>query len=173
MARKKSISPENPIILIIDKPKGYVCSKVSDSHPTVYELIPEKYKNLTPPLNPVGRLDADTTGLLLFTNDGKLNHQLTSPESHVSKTYLVDIRDRVDEKTQQIYTRRCKEGLVLPAEKKAPEQFVSNQIIEWISPSQCTITICEGKFHQVRRTFLSLGNEVKELRRLSFGEYKI
>ena len=88
------------IYLVMNKPSGYVCSSVSDSHKTVYSLLPLEYEELLfakrgERIHTVGRLDCDTSGLLIFTTDGEFSNLLTRPESHVSKTYLVTLRDSV------------------------------------------------------------------------------
>ena len=88
------------IYLVMNKPSGYVCSAVSDSHKTVYSLLPLEYEELLfakrgERIHTVGRLDCDTSGLLIITNDGEFSNLLTRPESHVSKTYLVTLRDSV------------------------------------------------------------------------------
>lgn len=169
MSHKKSIPPKNPVYLIMNKPKGYVCSTVSDRHKTVYELLPEEYKHL----NTVGRLDSETTGLLIFTNDGMYNHQLTSPENHISKTYEIILEKEVTEKEQEDYKNQAEKGILLPAEKKAPEYFAKDMHLEWISTKKCLLTIKEGKFHQVRRTFIALGNKVLELKRIKIGNLEL
>ncbi len=174
--RKKTISSDiRHLYLMMNKPCGYVCSSVSDRSPVVFDLIPEEYKsycvqnNLS--LHTVGRLDKDTSGLLLFTTDGQFSHRLTSPENHVEKLYEVVLKEKESAERQKQIEQRFSKGIILPAEKKSEEQQALPSKIEWISSSVCRLTISEGKFHQVRRMFLAVGNEVSELKRLSVGTY--
>ena len=164
---------------MMNKPCGYVCSAVSDSHKTVYELFPPELRSLVQNakrgerLHSIGRLDCNTSGLLLFTTDGSFSNYLTRPQNHIPKTYEVTLKIPVDEQTQSEYISRAQQGVTLPAEKKAPEQKSAGAQLEFLSPSLCLITLTEGKFHEVRRLFQALGNEVVELKRLSFGNYKL
>lgn len=174
--RKKTISSNvQHLYLMMNKPCGYVCSSVSDRSPVVFDLIPDEYKsycvqnNLS--LHTVGRLDKDTSGLLLFTTDGQFSHRLTSPENHVEKIYEVVLKEKESAERQKQIEQRFSKGIILPAEKKSEEQQSLPSTIEWISSSVCRLTISEGKFHQVRRMFLAVGNEVSELKRLSVGTY--
>lgn len=174
--RKKTISSDiQHLYLMMNKPCGYVCSSVSDRSPVVFDLIPDEYKsycvqnNLS--LHTVGRLDKDTSGLLLFTTDGQFSHRLTSPENHVEKLYEVVLKEKESAERQKQIEQRFSKGIILPAEKKSEEQQALPSNIEWISASVCRLTISEGKFHQVRRMFLAVGNEVSELKRLAVGTY--
>lgn len=163
----------------MNKPCGYVCSAVSDSHKTVYELLPGPLRSLAQNakrgkrLHTVGRLDCNTSGLLLFTTDGDFSNYLTRPYNHIPKTYEATLKTPVEETEQTDYVSRTKQGVTLPAEKKAPEQKSAGAQLEFLSPTLCQITLTEGKFHEVRRLFQALGNEVVELKRLSFGNYKL
>ena len=167
------------IYIMMNKPCGYVCSAVSDSHQTVYELLPGPLRSLAQNakrgkrLHTVGRLDCNTSGLLLFTTDGDFSNYLTRPYNHIPKTYEVTLKTPVEETEQTDYVSRTKQGVILPAEKKAPEQKSAGAQLEFLSPTLCQITLTEGKFHEVRRLFQVLGNEVVELKRLSFGNYKL
>lgn len=164
---------DSKIYIIMNKPKGYVCSAVSDSHKTVYELLPEELQSLVKNakrgnrLHTVGRLDCDTTGLLILTTDGYLSNYLTRSENNISKSYLATLKDAVTVDQQNLYTEKASKGLLLPAEKKAPEEMCLPCNIEWINEKQAKVTVIEGKFHEVRRIFLALGNEVTELKRMT------
>ena len=164
---------------MMNKPCGYVCSAVSDSHKTVYELLPVELQALVKNakrgerLHTVGRLDCNTSGLLLFTNDGSFSNALTRPQNHVPKTYEATLGTPVNESEQDEYIREAAQGVVLAAEKKAPEQKSTGARLEFLSPTRCRITITEGKFHEVRRLFTALGNEVQTLHRLSLGKYTL
>lgn len=182
------------IYLLMNKPSGYVCKAMADQNKTVFELLPEELQTLVQGakrgerLHTVGRLDRDTTGLLLITNDGKFSHLLTAPEYAVEKQYLVTLESPVTVDEQKVYCARAAEGIVLPAEKKAAEERASAARIEFEAnknnvsadnknnvsadsntSSCCTITITEGKFHEVRRIFSALGNKVLRLKRVRLG----
>ena len=166
------------IYLVMNKPSGYVCSAVSDSHKTVYSLLPFEYEELLfakrgERIHTVGRLDCDTSGLLIFTTDGEFSNLLSRPESHVSKTYLVTLRDSVSLKMQSEYIEKMKKGVMLPAEKKAPEQQSGPADVEFISHNKCVVSLNEGKFHQVKRMFLAVENEVTELKRIKTGNLEL
>lgn len=187
------------IYLMMNKPAGYVCSAASDSHKTVYELLPPELQDLVKNakrghrLHTIGRLDADTTGLLLFTTDGKFSHKIATgtPEPApavpvpalavpepvegpcknllITKTYLANLKNPVNKELQKEYISKAAAGLILPPEKKAPEQKAAPAELSFINERTCQIKICEGKFHEVRRIFQALGNEVIELKRISIG----
>ena len=161
------------IYLMMNKPKGYVCSAASDSHKTVYELLPPELQNLVKNakrghrLHTIGRLDADTTGLLLLTTDGLFSHKIAA--AGMTKTYLATLKNQVSQEQQVQYITRAAQGLTLPPEKKAPEQQAAPAQIKFISQTTAQITITEGKFHEVRRIFKALGNEVILLKRIAIG----
>ena len=164
------------LYLMMNKPLGVVCSTASDSHQTVYDLLKdeEQQQALSNPrgcrLHTVGRLDSASSGLLLLTTDGYFSHHITAPESAIKKTYLVTLKTPVPAPdAQNSYTTACAAGLTLPPDRKAPEQQSAPATLEWLFPTQCRITVTEGKFHEVRRIFLALGNEVTALHRLSIG----
>ena len=155
----------------MNKATGTVCSTVSDRRRTVYGAFPQAVliDGNGAKLHSVGRLDADTEGLLLFTNDGKLSNFLTRPESKIGKTYLVKLENPVCASEQKNYSEKAAAGLILPAEKKAGEQKSGGAEILWRSGNECEISLCEGKFHEVKRIFRALGNEVKKLKRIKFA----
>ena len=165
------------IYLIMNKPQGYVCSAASDSHKTVYELLTPDLQDLVKNakrghrLHTIGRLDADTTGLLLLTTDGMFSHRIAT--SGLIKTYCATLRQEVPSAEQTQYITRAAQGLTLPPEKKAPEQQAAPATIKFLSSTTAEITITEGKFHEVRRIFRALGNEVVELERIAIGPLKL
>ena len=175
---RKCSKPDKYIYLIMNKPCGYVCSAVSDSHKTVYELLTPELKELVTGaprgqrLHTVGRLDCDTSGLLLLTNNGSFSHRITTDED-VTKTYRVTLSSPVDLETQKIYVSKASSGIKLPPEKKYGEQLALPAILEFESSCICKITLHEGKFHEVRRIFRALVNEVKELERISIGNLQL
>ena len=141
--------------LMLHKPSGYVTSTKDDA-PTVMELLPNEFKNLFP----VGRLDKDTEGLLLFTNDGMLIHYLTSPKKQVTKTYYVELLKEIKEEIIPLF----KDGVTLD------DGYVTlPSALEIIDSKKVLLTITEGKYHQVKRMFLSVNNKVTYLKRISFG----
>ena len=141
---------------ILYKPAGYVCATNDNVHKTVMELIDSKRKNIVP----VGRLDLDTEGILILTNDGALNHRLVSPASHVDKTYYAVFEGKLDENAVEM----TKNGLDIgEGEVSKPAK------LEIISDNEILLTIHEGKFHQVKRMVKALGGEVTYLKRVAFG----
>lgn len=173
----------------MNKPKGYVCSAVSDSHKTVYQLLSAELQDLVQNakrgerLHTVGRLDCETSGLLLITNDGDFSHKLTDPQNKIEKTYLVTLAHPVTKDDAARYVKEVAAGVILPPEKKAPEEKSAPGKLEFTMGSDlpvnctdyknCKITVTEGKFHEVRRIFRALGNEVINLKRIKLGKYEL
>lgn len=154
------------IYLMMNKPKGVVSATEDNYDRTVIDLLKDEDKFYNP--FPVGRLDKDTEGLLLLTNDGQLAHDLLSPKKHVDKTYYAEVEEEVTEEDVKAFA----EGVLLTNEnyKTLP---VCLEIIESGYPSSCYVTIKEGKFHQVKRMFNAVNNEVIYLKRLSMGPIKL
>ena len=152
------------IYLLMNKPKG-VISATEDFHDkTVIDLLLEEHTIFNP--FPVGRLDKDTTGLLLITNDGELNHNLTSPKREVPKTYKVTLESDIEEGD---YNSTFKKGI-----KLMPENIITKPAtMEVIDNRHCYLTIKEGKYHQVKRMFEKVGNKVIELERVKFGALEL
>lgn len=138
--------------MMMNKPAG-VISATEGRDPTVLDLIEEPVKGLFP----AGRLDKDTEGLLLITNDGQLAHSLLSPKKHVEKEYLVDLKRPIESD----YEKKFSAGIRLNQEEKCqPAKLIP------VSEKECHLIIQEGKFHEIKRMFLTLGNEVTYLKRL-------
>ncbi|WP_142414235.1 pseudouridine synthase [Hathewaya massiliensis] len=150
------------IYLMMNKPDGVVSATFDNYDETVIDLLDREYQVFEP--FPVGRLDKDTVGMLLLTNDGELNHKLIAPKNHVDKVYFAQIDKEVDEKDIIAF----KNGIVLDDMYKCMPAKL--EILE-SSPngSNVIVTIQEGKFHQVKRMFQSRGKEVVYLKRESFG----
>ena len=147
--------------IMLHKPAG-VLSAVEDSRQkTVLDLLPEELRKRN--LSPVGRLDKDTEGLLLLTNDGALTHRLLSPKSHVDKVYYA----RVDGKLEESDIAAFREGIALKDFTCLPAG------LEILSENECLVTLHEGKFHQVKRMLGSLGKPVIYLKRLSMGPLQL
>ena len=154
---------------MLNKPAGYVSATVDKEYPTVVSLIKDSKKE---DLFPVGRLDKDTEGLLLITNDGELAHNLLSPKKHVWKTYLVKAEGEVTEED----VKRLEEGVDIGEEKITLPAKVSGVTYETISDISYTwlhLTIREGKFHQVKRMLAAVGNPVVYLKRETMGSLKL
>ncbi|MBR2405347.1 MAG: rRNA pseudouridine synthase [Clostridia bacterium] len=147
------------VYLMLNKPDGYISATFDKHYSVVTELVPSQYAHYEP--FPVGRLDIDTHGLLLLTNDGDLAHRLLSPKSHVPKTYFVRSKKPVTDSDIHIFSQGIDLGdfTTMPA-KLVPLEGGTNESL---------VTICEGKFHQVKRMYESIGNEVIYLKRISMG----
>ncbi|HBE9730387.1 TPA: rRNA pseudouridine synthase [Clostridioides difficile] len=153
------------IYLMMNKPNGYISATTDKYDPTVLDLIDLSYLAFEP--FPVGRLDKDTEGLLVLTNDGKLSHRVLSPKKHVPKTYYAKIDGVVTEEDVEAFL----EGVVLDdGYKTMPSQL---NILKSDDESEIELTIHEGKFHQVKRMFESVGKKVVYLKRLSMGNLKL
>lgn len=154
------IQYEPYVYLMMHKPKNVISATEDDQHETVIDLIQE-YAHLN--LFPVGRLDKDTEGLLLITNDGQFNHQLMNPNQHVPKTYYVETLNPISETDITVFKTgvTLKEGVLKPA------------TLQIISAKHAFLTISEGKFHQVKRMFHSVGNEVVYLKRVKIANLSL
>ncbi|OES44108.1 pseudouridine synthase [Domibacillus iocasae] len=149
------------IYLMMNKPAGVISATEDKRDETVIDLLDDAHKHFEP--HPVGRLDKDTEGMLLLTNDGHLSHQLLSPKHHVPKTYFARIEGYVTEADIAAF----KEGVTLDdGYQTKPGDLV---ILSSGSESEIELTITEGKFHQVKRMFQSVDKEVVYLKRLSMG----
>ncbi|MCM8711873.1 rRNA pseudouridine synthase [Clostridium sp. SYSU_GA19001] len=154
------------IYLMMNKPDGVVSATFDKYDETVIDLIDDEYKVFNP--FPVGRLDKDTVGLLLITNDGELNHRLISPKWHVDKVYYAEINKKVEERDIEAFQK----GIVLDDGYKCmPAKLEILRADE--HGSEVKVTIQEGKFHQVKRMFNSVGKNVVFLKRVSFGGIKL
>jgi 16S rRNA pseudouridine516 synthase len=144
------------VYIMLNKPKGVVSATVDNVHTTVIDLIKD-YKYLE--LFPVGRLDIDTEGLLLITNDGVLAHNLLSPKKHVDKTYLLHTDNELNDNDLQV----LEQGVYLDNELTLPAKIKKVNEFEYL------LTIHEGKFHQVKRMVECVGKKVIYLKRITFG----
>ncbi|TYG35123.1 16S rRNA pseudouridine(516) synthase RsuA [Lonepinella koalarum] len=143
---------------MLNKPQGVVCSNDDGTYPTIYQFFDYP---LAGRLHSAGRLDVDTTGLVLLTDDGQWSHHITSPKHHCEKTYLVTLADPVENYYQQI----CEQGILLRGEKE-PTKSAQLDIID---DYNVNLTISEGRYHQVKRMFAALGNKVVGLHRWRIG----
>ena len=150
---------QGTVVLLLHKPAGYVTSTSDPRDKTVMELLPSEYQKLFP----VGRLDKETEGLLLFTNDGDLGHRLTSPKHRIEKEYYAETDGTVTEDDMQAFADgiTLKDGTVcLPAKLLGCD-------------GGCLVTVQEGKYHQVRRMLASRGKPVTYLRRIREGNLEL
>lgn len=143
---------------MLNKPQGCVCSHDETDYPSVYQFFDYP---LSTRLHIAGRLDADTTGLVLLTDDGKWSHRITSPKHHCEKTYLVTLADPVED----FYAEKLQEGILLRGEK-TPTLPAELEILD---DYNVNLTISEGRYHQVKRMFAALGNKVVALHRWRVG----
>ena len=148
------------VYLLMNKPAGYICATV-DKDPTVMDIIPTAYYQKD--LKIVGRLDKDTEGLLIITNDGAFIHEITSPKKHIAKKYYVEFSGKIDENAAKL----VEAGLELKNYKALPSK------LELIDDHHLIIAIYEGKFHQVKEMISALGAEVTYLKRLSIGKLSL
>ena len=141
------------------KPQGYVCSHDDGEYPTVFQFFDYPLMNK---LHTAGRLDVDTTGLVLLTDDGQWSHRITSPKHQCEKTYLVTLADPVE----AFYAQQLAEGILLRGEKEPclPAKM------EILDDYNVNLTISEGRYHQVKRMFAALGNKVEALHRWRIGD---
>jgi 16S rRNA pseudouridine516 synthase len=147
----------------LHKPAGYECSTRPGRWPGVLSLLPPPLRRRG--VQPVGRLDVDTTGLLLLTDDGALLHRLTSPRHHVAKVYEVRTRHPVDDPQLQ----RLREGVVL----RDDPQPVRAAAVSRTGEHALSLTLSEGRYHQVKRMVAAVGNRVEALHRSAFGGWTL
>lgn len=143
--------------VMLHKPAGLLTAARDRKQPTVMDLLPEVYRAIG--CMPVGRLDKDTTGLLLLTTDGELNHRLLSPGRHVDKTYLAQVDGPLEARHVEAFAA----GLSLSDFTAQPATLVI------VGPQTGRVTVHEGKFHQIKRMFSAVGREVTKLHRETFG----
>lgn len=155
------LDPAPGFTLMLHKPVGYTCS-TQDAGELVYDLLPPRFRLRSPTLATVGRLDRDTTGLLLMTDDGALLHRIVSPRAHLQKVYDATLaRDlRGDEGAT------FASGTLLLESERSP---LAPATLEVLGPRLARLTITEGRYHQVRRMFAAVGNHVAELHRSRVG----
>lgn len=160
------------LYVMMNKQDGYVCSTKDGAHPTVYELLPLEFRRKFSGVeaSTVGRLDVDTEGLLIFTTDGDLLHRLTSPKNNVPKVYEVHLRDAVDDEKKLSYAQKLSAGMHIEAEGREEACDCLPAQIEWKTDIECLLTVCEGKYHEVKRLFAALENEVVYLKRIQFNK---
>lgn len=154
------------LLILYHKPLGLVCTHNTAEGPTIYDHLPARWLLRKPPLTSIGRLDKDTSGLLLLTDQGSLVHRLASPKSRCEKTYLVTVDRDLHPSLIATFARgdlllRSETTPCLPAQ------------LEITGPRSAALTLSEGRYHQVRRMFASQGYHVETLHRSRFGDYQL
>ena len=153
----KPLEFKRNLYLVLNKPKGYVSATEDREHPTVLELVPQEYRGRN--LFPAGRLDRDTTGLMIITDDGVLAHNILAPKKHVPKLYHVELDIPVTEEMRLGFS----EGVMLnDGVSKAADLIKTGE-------KTAEVTLREGRYHQIKRMFGCFGAEVVELKRLGMG----
>jgi 16S rRNA pseudouridine516 synthase len=155
------LDPPTGFTLMLHKPTGYTCS-TQDTGALVYELLPPRFRRRSPTLATVGRLDRDTTGLLLMTDDGKLLHRVVSPRRHLPKIYEATLARDLRGNEAAIFAS----GTLLLESERAP---LAPATLEVLGPRLARVTVTEGRYHQVRRMFAAVGNHVEQLHRSRVG----
>jgi 16S rRNA pseudouridine516 synthase len=159
------LDPPPGLIIALYKPLGVTCSH-KDAGPLVYDLLPSRWRARDPVISSVGRLDKETSGLLLMTDDGALLHRIIAPKSHVTKRYRVDLARPLKGDETAVFGAG---GLMLESDAKPllPANF------EPLSDRSGLLTLHEGRYHQVRRMFAAIGNHVEALHRDKIGGFRL
>lgn len=162
-----AVTPAHHVYIALHKPSGYICATMDADHPTVLDLLGHNQETFHPtePLQVVGRLDIDTTGLVLVTTDGQWNHRVTSPNGNCHKTYEVSLAQAITQED----IHKLEQGVLLRSESKPTRPCV----IRAHNPTQVTIELREGKYHQVKRMFAAMGNRVTQLHRSAIGAIQL
>jgi 16S rRNA pseudouridine516 synthase len=157
----EALDPAQGMILMLHKPVGYTCS-TKDTGRLIYDLLPPRFRLRNPVLSSVGRLDRDTSGLLLMTDDGALLHRITSPKSQLPKVYEADLASELRGGEADVFASGT---LMLESET----QPLAPAVLAMVEAKKARITMVEGRYHQVRRMFAAVGNHVERLHRVSIG----
>ncbi len=159
--RGEPLDPPAPLVIMLNKPDDFTCSR-EDPGSVIYELLPPRFTLRNPGLEPAGRLDKDSTGLLLMTDDGKLLHKIIHPKSNCLKVYHAILDRPLEGHEGELFasgtlTLNNENRPLLPA------------TLEVLGEKEARVTLHEGRYHQVRRMFAAAGNHVLELKRISIG----
>lgn len=162
----EALEAPDGLLVMLHKPLGHICTHNDGEGKTIYELLPPRWMARKPSITSVGRLDKDTSGLILITDLGDLVHRYTSPKAEVEKIYEVTVDRELDPALVAIFASgtvmlRGEEKPCLPAQ------------LEITSPLTAKLTLMEGRYHQVRRMFASQGWHVEQLHRSRFGDYTL
>jgi 16S rRNA pseudouridine516 synthase len=155
------LDPPAPLTLLMHKPLGVVCSH-REAGRSVYELLPARWRARIPALSTIGRLDKETSGLLLITDDGPFLHRVISPKSHIAKRYIATLDRPLEGHEAEAFAA----GTLMLEGEKDP---LAPAVLEPAGPNRANLTITEGRYHQVRRMFAAVGNHVTHLHRDRIG----
>lgn len=155
------LDPAPGVLIMLNKPAGYTCS-TKDPGQIVYDLFPPRFRLRSPVVSTVGRLDRDTTGLLLLTDDGALLHRIVHPKSGIAKVYEATLARDLRGDEGKIFAS----GKMMLESEKEP---LAPAALEVIGPRQARLTLTEGRYHQARRMFAAVGNHVEKLHRSRVG----
>jgi 16S rRNA pseudouridine516 synthase len=155
------LDPVPGMVMMLHKPLGMTCSRKEDGA-LVYDVLPPRWRRRDPAISTIGRLDKQTTGLLLLTDDGDLLHRVISPRRHVAKVYRATLARPLTGTEGDVFAAG---GLVLEGEDKP----LSPAVLEVLSPTEARLTVTEGRYHMVRRMFAAVGNHVEGLHRERVG----
>ena len=156
-----ALDPAPGLLLMLNKPTGYTCS-TKDQGRLIYDLLPRRFRQRDPLVSPVGRLDRETSGLLLMTDDGTLLHRIIAPKSKLPKVYSARLASDLRGDEVAIFAS----GTLMLEGEKTPLLPVE---LEVLSPREARLTLHEGRYHQVRRMFAAVGNHVDALHRSRIG----
>ena len=157
----QALDPPAPLTLMMHKPLDVVCSHREPGR-SVYELLPQRWRARIPALSSIGRLDKETTGLLLVTDDGPFLHRVISPRSHVAKRYVATLDRPLKGDEAEMFAA----GTLMLESETDP---LTPAVLEPLSETKARLTITEGRYHQVRRMFAAVGNHVTGLHRDRIG----
>jgi len=155
------LDPPPGLVMMLHKPLGMTCSRKEDGA-LVYDVLPPRWRRRDPAISTIGRLDKQTTGLLLLTDDGDLLHRVISPRRHVAKVYRATLARPLAGTETELFAAG---GLVLEGEDKP----LAPAALEVLSPTEARLTVTEGRYHMVRRMFAAAGNHVEALHRERVG----
>ena len=155
------LDPVPGLVMMLHKPLGMTCSRKEDGA-LVYDVLPQRWRRRDPAISTIGRLDKQTTGLLLLTDDGDLLHRVISPKRHVAKVYRATLARPLDGTEGDVFAAG---GLVLEGEDRP----LSPAVLEVLSQTEARLTVTEGRYHMVRRMFAAVGNHVDGLHRERVG----
>jgi len=159
------LDPPAGLVLMMNKPVGVTCS-TKDAARIVYDLLPPRWRLRDPALSTVGRLDRETSGLLLFTDDGALLHRIISPKAQIVKVYEATLASDLRGDEGAIFAS----GALMLESEKTP---LLPAVLEVLGPRHARLSISEGRYHQVRRMFVAVGNHVEALHRVSVGGLRL
>lgn len=155
------LDPPPGAVLMLHKPSGYTCS-TSDPGRVVYELLPPRFRLRNPIIAPVGRLDRDTTGLLLLTDDGPLLHRIISPKSRIPKVYEATLARDLTGEEAAVFAA----GTLMLRSETTP---LAPAVLQELGPRRARLIVTEGRYHQIRRMLAAVGNHVEALHRTAIG----